>query len=257
MATIPSKFVWYDVMTSDTRAAESFYRSVIGWDAKDSGMADRSYTIFSMGTAMVGGLMPLPEEARAMGAKPGWMGYVGVDDVDACAVRVKAAGGTVHRPPEDIPGVGRFCVVADPHGAAFIVFKGDGEPQNASIAPMTPGHVGWHELHAGNGESAFAFYAGLFSWTKAEALDMGALGMYQTFATGGPAVGGMMTKTPDTPAPFWLYYFAVDALDAATARATEGGGKVLMGPHEVPGGAWIVQCLDPLGAMFAMVAAKR
>ena len=97
MTTIPSKFVWYDVMTSDTKAAGSFYESVMGWDTRDSGMADRSYTIFSMGPARVGGLMPIPEEARAMGARPGWMGYVGVDDVDACAARLKAAGGAVHR----------------------------------------------------------------------------------------------------------------------------------------------------------------
>lgn len=257
MTTIPSKFVWYDVMTSDTKAAGSFYQSVMGWDARDSGMADRSYTIFSMGPARVGGLMPIPEEARAMGARPGWMGYVGVDDVDACAARLKAAGGTVHRPPEDIPGVGRFCVVADPDGAAFILFKGNGEAPNAPVTPMTPGHVGWHELQAGNAEQAFAFYAGLFGWTKAEAIDMGALGVYQIFATGGAAVGGMMSKMPEVPKPFWLYYFNVEALDAAVVRVRQGGGQTLMEPQQVPGGSWIVQCLDPQGAMFAMVAEKR
>jgi predicted enzyme related to lactoylglutathione lyase len=132
------QFVWYDVMTSDSKAAESFYRSVIGWDAKDSGMADRSYTILSIGPTMVGGLMPIPEEARAMGARPNWMGYIGVDDVDAYAARVKAAGGAVHRAPEDIPGVGRFAVVSDPHGAAFRLFRGAGEPQSPQIAPGTP-----------------------------------------------------------------------------------------------------------------------
>ncbi|MEO7400614.1 MAG: VOC family protein [Polaromonas sp.] len=199
MSTLPSKFVWYDLMTSDTRAAESFYKSVIGWDARDSGMANHAYTIFSMGPAMVGGLMPIPEEARAVGARPGWMGYVGVDDVDACSVRLKAAGGTVHRPPADIAGVGRFCVVADPDGAAFILFKGNGEAQNPPtppMTPMTPGHIGWHELQAGKLESAFAFYAGLFGWTKTEAIDMGPMGVYQIFATGGAAVGGMMKKMP-------------------------------------------------------------
>lgn len=257
MSTLPSKFVWYDVMTTDTRAAEAFYKSVIGWDARDSGMADQSYTIFSMGPAMVAGLMPIPEEARAMGARPCWMGYVGVDDVDACAERLKAAGGTVHRPPADIPGVGRFCVVADPDGAAFILFKGDGEAQNPPAPPMTPGHIGWHELQAGKLESAFAFYSGLFGWTKTEAIDMGPIGVYQIFATGGAAVGGMMNKMPEAPAPFWLYYFNVEALDAAVARVTQGGGKTLMEPQQVPGGSWIIQCLDPQGAMFAMVAQKR
>ena len=65
MSTTQGKFVWYDLMTSDSKAAESFYRSVIGWDAKDSGMADRSYTLFSAGPMMVGGMMPI----SAMGWK--------------------------------------------------------------------------------------------------------------------------------------------------------------------------------------------
>jgi uncharacterized protein len=72
------KFVWYDVMTSDTKAAESFYRNVIGWDANDSGMTDRSCTFLSVGAMMVGGLMPIPEDARAAGARPRWMGYIGL-----------------------------------------------------------------------------------------------------------------------------------------------------------------------------------
>src|SRR5260370_41114966 len=250
-------FVWYDVMTSDSKAAQSFYQGVIGWDAKDSGMADRSYTILSIGPTMVGGLMPIPEEARAMGAGPTWMGYIGVDDVDAYAARVKTAGGAVHRGCQDIPGIGRFAVVADPHGAAFILFKGTGDQAPTPAAPGAPGHRGWHELHAGDRESAFAFYSGLFGWTKAEAVDMGPVGIYQTFATGGAPVGGMMTKTPATLAPFWLYYFNVDAVDAAAERVNQGGGQVINGPHQVPGGSWIVRCIDPRVAMFAMVGPKR
>ena len=257
MSTSHGSFVWYDVMTSDTQAAESFYRSVMGWDTRDYGMEGRSYTIVSMGPTMVGGIMPIPEEARAMGARPVWMGYIGVDDVDTYAARVKAAGGAVHRAPEDIPGVGRFAVVADPQGAAFILFRGSSDQAPVAAAAGTPGHVGWHELHAGDGESAFAFYAGLFDWTKGEAIDMGPMGIYQLFATGGVPVGGMMTKTPDTPMPSWLYYFNVEAVDAAMGRVKDSGGKVVLEPQQVPGGSWIVQCIDPQGAMFAMVGTKR
>jgi predicted enzyme related to lactoylglutathione lyase len=250
-------FVWYELMTSDTLAATSFYRSVIGWDAQNSEVADRSYTILSMGPVMVGGLMPIPPEARAMGAGPTWLGYVGVDDVDNCAAGVTAAGGTVRRAPADIPGVGRFAVVADPHGATFMLFRGSSEHVPAPAAPEAPGHIGWRELHAGDGAGAFAFYSDLFGWTKADAIDMGPMGVYQLFAAGGAPVGGIMTKMPDTPAPFWLYYFNVEAIDAAVTRVKNGGGKVVLDPHEVPGGSWIVQCVDPQGAMFAMVAAKR
>ena len=257
MSKTHGKFVWYDVMTSNTKTAESFYRSVIGWDAKDSGMTDRSYTILSMGPTMVGGLMPIPEDAARAGVRPAWMGYVAVDDVDVYAKRVKAAGGAVHRGPEDIPGVGRFAVAGDPHGAGFMLFKGMGDQAPMPAPAGTPGHIGWRELHAGEREGAFAFYSGLFGWTKGEAVDMGPMGVYQTFAIHGTQSGGMMTKTPQTPAPFWLYYFNVEAVDRATARAKDGGGEVLNGPMQVPGGSWIVQCRDPQGAMFAMVGPKR
>ena len=109
----------------------------------------------------------------------------------------------------------------------------------------------------GDRESAFAFYSGLFGWTKAEALDIGAMGIYQIFATGGTPVGGMMTKTEAVPAPVWLYYFNVEDIEAAAARVKDEGGQVVRGPHPVPGGSWIVHCLDPQGAMFALVGPHR
>jgi len=253
-----SNFVWYDAMTDNLKAAESFYRNVIGWDAKDSGMTDRSYTIFSIGERSVGGVMPIPKEACEAGMRPCWRGYIGVDNVDDYASRVQAAGGALHRGPEDIPGVGRFAVVADPHGAEFILFTGQDPTQAPQPAqPGTPGFVGWHELHAGDLESAFTFYSGLFGWTKGEAHDMGPVGMYQLFAVDGVPVGGMMTKTSETPAPSWLYYFNVEGIDAAMERVKKNGGKIANGPCEVPGGSWISQCIDPQGAMFALVACKR
>ncbi|MCO5124120.1 MAG: VOC family protein [Rhizobacter sp.] len=250
-------FVWYELMTSDPPAATKFYEKVLGMSGADSGMPGMNYTIVSAGGAPVGGVMEIPAEAKQMGARPAWVGYIGVPDVDAFAAKLKAAGGTVHRPAQDIPGVGRFAVVADPQGAAFMLFKGSIDEAPPAAADGTPGHVGWHELHAGDGPAAFAFYSGLFGWTKGEAMDMGPMGVYQLFAAGGQAIGGMMTKTPETPAPNWLYYFNVDALDAAIERVKAGGGKVPDGPMEVPGPMWVARCSDPQGAMFAMVAPKR
>lgn len=83
------------------------------------------------------------------------------------------------------------------------------------------------------------------------------MGVYQLFAQNGEAIGGMMTKTDAVPAPFWLYYFNVDGIDAAKDRVAAGGGEILIDPTEVPGGGWIVQCLDPQGAMFALFAQQR
>ena len=67
----------------------------------------------------------------------------------------------------------------------------------------------------------------------------------------------MMSKFESVPSAFWLHYFTADAIDAAASRVADKGGRVLQGPHEVPGGNWVVQCQDPQGAMFAMVSAKR
>jgi uncharacterized protein len=247
-------FVWYDQMSNDLNGAEAFYAKVVGWTLAPNTMNDQRYTLLQAGSEMVGGLMPIPEEAK--GVPPCWMGYVAVDDVKAYADKVKAAGGAIHRPPTAIPNVGTFAIAGDPFGAGFLLFKGDGEGA-PNVASMAPGHVGWRELHAGDGEKAFAFYSGLFGWTKGEAMDMGPLGKYQLFTTRAGQPGGIMTKTPDTPMPFWLYYFSVDAIDAAGERVNAAGGKVLNGPMEVPGGAWILQCLDPQNAMFALVGAKR
>jgi predicted enzyme related to lactoylglutathione lyase len=257
MSKYHGKFIWYDVMTTDTRAAETFYKRALGWSAKGSGMGDRSYTLFSMGPVNVGGLMLITEEARAMGVPPCWTGYVAVDDVDDYAARVKKAGGAVHRGPEDIPGVGRFAVVADPHGAVFIIMKGNSAEGPPTAAPDAPGHVGWRELSAGDGNKDFEFYSGLFGWTKTEAFDMGKMGVYQTFSTGDGMVGGMMTKMPEAPAPFWLYYFNVEAIDAAVARVKAAGGRIALDPQQVPTGQWIAQCFDPQGAMFGLLAPKR
>ena len=249
-----SKFVWYELMTSDPAAAEKFYDSVVGWTSKDAGMGDEfPYTLLQVGETHVAGLMAFPAELAGSGIPPHWTGYVAVEDVDAMAARLLGAGGKVLRPGEDIPTIGRFAVVADPQGASFVLFKGLGEP-TPPLPAGTPGTVGWHELSTLDWQKGFAFYAALFGWTKGDAMDMGPMGTYQLFAIDGVPCGGMMNKTEQQPAPAWLYYFNVAEIHAAVDRIKAGGGQVVHGPAQVPGGSWIVNAVDPQGAMFAVVA---
>jgi predicted enzyme related to lactoylglutathione lyase len=252
----PANFVWYELMTTDAKAAEDFYRKVIGWKTQDASQPGMAYTLLLAGETPTAGLMTLSREACDQGARPGWIGYIGVDNVDVYAERIKKAGGQVHVPPTDIPNIGRFAVVGDPEGVAFSLFKPVSDMPQPSADPNRPGTVGWHELLAVDGEKAFGFYAELFGWTKAEAIDMGDMGRYQLFAAGGAPIGGMMTKPAAVPAPFWTYYFQVDGVGAAVERLKAGGGTVINGPMEVPGGSWIVQGLDPQGAMFSLVSAN-
>ena len=257
MTSMHGTFVWYELMTTDMEAAEDFYRGVVGWGARDAGMLDFPYTLFTVGEVPVGGLMTLPDSARQAGARPGWIGYVAVEDVDASTAKAQEAGGTLHYGPEDIPGVGRFAMLGDPQGAVITVFRGIGE--EPAVTPGTPGRTGWHERYARDWPAAFDFYAALFGWVKADALDMGPMGTYQLLAREGQGepFGAMMNKPDAVPVPFWNYYFTVEAIDAAVERVAAGGGQVIFGPQEVPGGSWIIQGLDPQGAMFSLVAPRR
>lgn len=252
-----SKFVWYELMTTDGTAAATFYADVVGWKADRSSMPGMDYTLFNAGPDQVAGAFTLSKEMQAGGAPVGWVGYVGVANVDKAAADLKAAGGTVHRGPDDIPGVGRFAMVADPQGAVFALFSSarTGEVSPADTAKL--GHVGWHELYAGDGASIVDFYGKLFGWVKGDAMDMGPAGKYQMF---GPApdamIGGMMTKPAQMPVPAWGFYINVPSIDAAMVKVKAGGGQILNGPQEVPGGQWTIQCLDPQRANFALVGAK-
>ena len=254
MATAQNSFVWYELMTTDTDAAKAFYGKVTGWGATP--MPGMPYTMFTLGETPVGGLMDLPEDAKKMGAGPSWIGYVGVDDVDATVEHIRRLGGTVYVPPRDIPEVGRFAVVADPQRATFALFRPLSAPEGGPAQPGTPGRVGWHELLAEDWQKAFAFYGELFGWQKADAVDIGPMGTYQLFSIGGQPAGGMFNKPPMVSAPFWLYYVNSDGIDAATERVKAAGGRIANGPMQVPGGSWIVQCLDPQGAMFALLGPK-
>ncbi len=259
MTSMHGTFVWYELMTTDMAGAELFYKSVIGWDARDSGMSDMPYTLFSTGGTDIAGMMELPDQARQMGAPSSWIGYVAVDDVDTATASIAAGGGRIYRNPSDIPGIGRFSIVADPQGAIISLFKGDGDMGAVPDPMTTSGVVGWHELLTQERESAFTFYSGQFAWEKDQGIDMGPMGIYQLwkYAGSAKAAGGMMTRPPGVPVSFWLYYFTCDDIDAAQSRVTAGGGQILNGPLEVPGGAWVFQAMDPQGAMFAMVGPRK
>lgn len=255
MSGTPSSFFWYELMTTDVAAAEAFYKDVVGWGSEPFGAAGMDYVVVKAGDRGIGGIMELPEGAKAMGMPPAWVGYIYTADVDAATEKLKAAGGKVHREPSDIPEVGRFSVVADPQGATFMLLQPSGEDQ-PPLPRNAPGNVSWHELHAAEWKSAFDFYAGQFGWEKGEAMDMGGMGTYQLYTVNGELTGAVFTKPDEVPSPVWLFYFNVDGIDAARQRVIDNGGKIMLEPMEVPDG-WVLQGADPQGAWFALSARSR
>jgi uncharacterized protein len=252
-AEIRGRFVWHELMTTDTDAASDFYSDVVPWKAEDSGMP--SYSLWMSGKYRSGGLMALPEDQSA--TPPHWIIYIGTPDVDETVAAAEKLGGKVLKPASDIPNVGRFAVLSDPQGAAFAVFT----PAPSSDDGMSPGGgVGdftWHELATMDPGSAFDFYAELFGWTKGAAHDMGEMGVYQLVSHGGQDVGGIYKARDNSTPPSWLSYVRVDDAAKAADAAKSAGGRIINGPMEVPGGSWIVMMLDPQGGAFAVVEAPR
>ncbi len=251
MVDYHGRFVWYELMTTDVAAAKTFYTKVLGWGAQDASMPNLAYTFFTVGNAFASGLMGLPEEAKRTGTTPRWIGYICVDDVDASVEQIRRLGGAVHVPPTDLLNISRFSIVADPQTASFALINWLKARRQQLGDLEEPGRVGWHELLAADCRAAFDFYGQLFGWTKSDA-DTGPSGNYQLFSVGGHTIGGIYAKPALVPVPLWLYYFNVRDINAAAERVKAGGGQVLEGPVEVPGGDWIARCADPQGAMFAL-----
>ncbi|WP_407174218.1 VOC family protein [Bradyrhizobium sp. STM 3562] len=250
MVDHPATFAWYELLTTDLPAAQAFYRDVVGWDVQDASTPQFAYRVFSIDDMPVAGLMELPPEGREKGAMPRWVGYVAVQDVDGAVERLRDLGGAIYVPPTD-SNIGRISVVADPQTATFALAEGlkYGGARAAEASEL--GRVGWHELLAADGKSAFDFYSALFGWEKARA-EAAPLDSYQLFAAGGRTLGGMFTKFAATPVPFWLYYFDVADLDNAMEQVKSASGRIAQGPVELWDGTWIARCIDPQGAMFAL-----
>jgi predicted enzyme related to lactoylglutathione lyase len=253
-ATVRGRFVWHELLTTDTAAAAAFYEKVIGWKPQ-AWPQDPSYNMFAVKAGPVAGLMALPEDAKKMGSPPCWVTYVGTPDVDETARQAAEIGGSILKEPTDILSVGRFAVIQDPQGAVFSAFTPLPGPMGEDT--MTFGDFSWHELITTDRPAAFSFYERLFGWVKTEATEMGpGMGLYQMFGWPGKTLGGMFSNRHVPGPPHWLAYAMVPDSKRVADLVPKLGGRVLHGPREVPGGDWIATCSDPQGAVFAVHSVK-
>ena len=250
-------FIWYELLTRDAKAAKAFYDTVVGWnidaEAPPGGM---DYRMINASDGQVGGVMQLDANMIAGGARPVWLGYFGVDDVDATVAAMTADGAQVQMPAFDIPNVGRLAMLADPQGVPFYVMRGASPESSTSYQRHGVGHVSWNELMTTDDAAALAFYEKHLNITKVGSMPMGAMGEYSFIANGdsaGEAVGAMMRAQPGTPAG-WGFYFRVPEISNAMARVTAAGGTIYQEPMQVPGGEWVLNAADPEGAAFGLVA---
>jgi len=250
----PGDYIWYELLTPDAGAAQGFYASILGWTVTDSGQPGMDYRIINAGENSVGGMMAITKDMADHGAKPIWLGYIAVDDVDATVAEIETRGGSVQMPAMDIPMVGRIAMVADPQGAPFYVMKPQGEGKSLAFSEdrPRPGHCAWNELRTSDQAAAWTFYGEMFGWKLDGEMDMGGFGKYQ-FIRHGAMLGAMM---PTGEASRWNQYFRVPDIDVAKTAVEAGGGKVTQGPDEIPGGDFSMNCVDPQGAAFGLVGGR-
>lgn len=249
-SSLLGRVLWYELLTSDVAAAEQFYTTVVGWTVTPFQGSPQRYDMWTRdGDVPVGGVMQIP---AGMNVPPHWGMYVGVPTLEDGVSRIERLGGSALSGVIDVPTVGRMRTMKDPQGAMFSIYEPVSAPEQPEAGPRL-GDVSWHELYTTDAEAAMTFYTELFGWRPTESMDMGEMGKYHMFGRTIP-LGGMMNKPPamaQVP-PHWGFYFRVPDVHAGAERVKGNGGQVLNGPMEVPGGDWIVNCMDPQGAAFSL-----
>ena len=264
MSNAIGSFIWYELLAKDSDAASAFYGKVVGWKVGGpmaSGAGARDYRMIGRSDGgYLGGMLQLTADMMQQGARPTWLGYLQVRDLDAAVRAIVADGGKVIMPRTDLP-VGAIAMVTDPMGTPFYVMTpipppGKPDAKSDVFDPMADQRVRWNELASPDLARAKTFYAKHFGFAFNESMPMGPMGDYCFIDHGGLRLGAIMQKPAESPVNTWLFYFGVPSVVASKAAIEAGGGRVMHGPMEVPGGLWIVVATDPQGAPFGVVGPK-
>ena len=240
------RFNWFELVTGDQALARAFYPELLGWQLEPMDMpGGQSYPLLKAGGVPFGGLRDLPKP----GLPPHWLSYVSVADVDASAKKVKAAGGSVLMDPVTIPTVGRMQPVADPEGAAFMLFHGEsGDPEPTEGV----GAVHWNELWATDPKAAARFYEQVLGYGH-QVREMPG-GEYIVLHSGETRRGGILRKPSAEIPSMWLSYFQVADCDGAVKRAEKLGAKPIGDAMSVEGVGRFAILKDGQGAVFGVIA---
>ena len=257
--------IWYELMTPDPAGVTAFYRATLGWEIQAEGMQNPSgseYRMIGRGDGgHAGGVLTITPGMSAGGARPGWLTYFNVDDVDAATAKAQELGATVHMPPMTMEGVGRIAMLADPQGAPFYLMTpappaDRPDAQSDVFKPTTPGHCVWNELETTDEPGATAFYTALLGWNAGRTMPMGEKGDYRFVEAAGTQIGAINPWMADYMTLGWLPYFGVANIEAAKAAAEANGGTVTHEIHEVPSGDFIFTATDPAGAPLCFAGPK-
>jgi predicted enzyme related to lactoylglutathione lyase len=242
------KFVWHDLMTDDVAAAQRFYGGLLGWEfERATHPRGGDYTLISVGGHYLGGMVQLDDRADADYSR--WLPYLSVADVDSAVRSTESAGGAAVVRPLELGNLGRAAAITDPQGAVLgLVRSRAGDPDDS--LPAANGRVVWNELLAADEAGAAQFYNELAGLEIVPITRRG--GEYIVLRAQGRERAGIMERPDDRVTPLWLTHFAVTDVDAATRRAAELGGQVLLAPAAELRDGMLAVVTDPTGAVLAL-----
>ncbi|MER8186719.1 VOC family protein [Kitasatospora sp. NPDC094015] len=244
---------WADATFTDLEGAKSFYGDVLGWTFAEGAAEYGGYTqALSGGKAVAAVVPPMPGQPPVA---PGWCLYLASPDVEATARRIREAGGELVLEPMKVGGFGSMLLARDPGGVPFGVWQAG--THEGFERRGEPGSYCWAEVYTREPGRSDAFFPAVFPF-GVRRMDDGGID-FKVFTLGGASVLGRMEMTPDFPPelpPYVGVYFAVEDCDAAVARTTARGGKVVFGPLDSPFGRFAA-LIDPQGAAFAVLDTGR
>jgi predicted enzyme related to lactoylglutathione lyase len=256
-------FIWYELMTPDPDGAKAFYDAVVGWNVETQSQFPNGYRMIGRSDGgFAGGVLPLTDEMQQHGARPTWLGYIYVPDVDASVGSIERTGGKALMPAFDVPNVGRVAMITDPQGAPFYIMKptppaGDPNGKSDVFSIDQAQRVRWNELATSDPDAGLDFYRREFGWGQEGEMDMGEMGKYRFIQSNGVNIGAIMRKPAQLPVSLWTYYVGVDDIDRAVDAIKAGGGQIFNGPMEIPGGEFALNAMDPQGASFGLVGPRK
>jgi predicted enzyme related to lactoylglutathione lyase len=113
---------WNELATTDVERAKAFFGELLGWQYEPD---ESGYASIKNGGRLNGGIRRQTEQER--GIPPNWLPYFAVENTDDATRHAEHLGGRTISPATEIH-IGRIAVIADPQGAAFVVFEGETDP---------------------------------------------------------------------------------------------------------------------------------
>jgi predicted enzyme related to lactoylglutathione lyase len=244
---LPGKFVWADLVTDDVPTARKFYTALFGWTFYDYG----GYLIGMKDDRPLCGMFRRPRPADAS-AKPRWLGYLSVSNVERAKEAVTKGGGRVLAPPQKMPKRGEQAVFADAEGALFGVIKSSaGDPEDFLAEP---GDWIWIQLLSRNGRKAAEFYRNVGGYAIIENTSSNKLSDY-VLASEGYARATVRTIRMDDEKvrPTWLPFVRVKNVGESVALTKQLGGKVWIEPKPELFDGKVSVIADPTGATLGLL----